>query len=163
MLGIFGKSLIVCVIGSALAGCAAGSSLLNGKGAVPSASNVPVGNSLTMPPDLQLQAPQATSDAYQPNGYVAPPVKTQPGQMASMAPAAPASNNIYGGSAAPAPAAPTGDAYEQAGISKIGPDGKPKSIATLNKELSAYYMAKKRQQNPGYGSIGNIGAIFRDE
>jgi len=156
------KSLIVCGLVAVLAGCSnSGMSLLSGKGQVPQAANVPVGNQLAMPPDLSLAQPTATSDAYQPNGYVAPinqpatPKMAPPSQVASTAP----SNNIYGG-AAPAAPAGTGDVFEQAGISKTKPDGKPKTAVELNKELSAYYMAKKKQQNPSYGSVGNIGSIF---
>ena len=48
-----------------LAGCT--SNLLGGKSHVQQASNVPVGNSLTMPPDLQLRPPGQTTQAYQPN------------------------------------------------------------------------------------------------
>ena len=134
--------------------------MLTGKSA-PSAANVPVGNNLAMPPDLSLNAPAATADAYQPNGYVAPVAQPaapapalQPTQVASVAP----SNNIYGGTSAPA-AGSTGDVFDQAGISKVKPDGTKKTAYELNKELSAYYMAKKKAQNPNYGTIGNIGGL----
>lgn len=135
-------------------------SLLSGKGSVPSAANVPVGNNLAMPPDLSLAQPTATADAYQPNGYVAPLPK--PGAPPAPAPTQMASNSVYGGSATPPAPAPTGDVFDQAGISKTRPDGTKKSASELNKELSAYYIAKKRQQNPSYGTAGNIGAIFSD-
>ena len=61
-----------------------------------------------------------------------------------------------------APAKPVGDIYERNGISKIGPDGKPKSESQLQAELKEVYLAKKRQTNPGYGTIWNLGAIFKD-
>jgi hypothetical protein len=64
--------MIVIVAGLALAGCSNGSSLLNSKSNVPQANNIPVGNALAMPPDLQLAVPTQTSDNYEPNGPVAP-------------------------------------------------------------------------------------------
>ncbi len=141
-------------------GCSSGMGLLTGKVA-PQASAVPVGNNLAMPPDLSLSAPDATTDAYQPNGYVAPagqPAAPKQAPM-KMASAAPVSGNLYGTAAAPA--APIGDVFDQAGISKTKPDGSKKTAAELNKELSAYYMAKKKAANPSYGTAGNIGAIFQ--
>ena len=60
-------------------------------------------------------------------------------------------------------AQPPKDAYERYGISKIGPDGKPKSDTQLYKELHDAQLAEKRRANPNYGTIWNMGNIFKDE
>jgi len=148
--------LLLALATLALGGCSAGAGLLDGKSGVPQASNVPVGNNLALPPDLQLAAPTATSDAYQPNGPVATakPLK----QMATTA--APTSGGLYGTAAASTAAAP-GDIFAQYGISKLNPDGTQKTQSQLADELNAAIRKRKQQQNPGYGTIANIGAIFQ--
>ena len=147
------KKLVLGCLGLALAGCSNGGSFLDSKSQVPSAANIQVGNSLALPPDLQLAVPNQTSDAYQSNGVVAgdadaivsKPLK----QVASAAPIAP-------------PPAKQ-DLYEQYGVSKTNPDGTPKKIDVLQGELKAAILKKKRETNPGYGTISNIGAIFQDQ
>ena len=134
----------------AMAGC---TSLLGGGNANklggPTDVAVPVGNNLTMPPDLQLPAPGSGTDYQVP----AAPVKTA-------ALAKPKSNSIYGdGAAAPA----KGDVFDQYGISKTKPDGTPKTQQELAQELKLAILLKKKQQNPSYGTIGNIGNIFNDQ
>lgn len=100
---------------------------------------------LTMPPDLQLHPPgeAATYAAQQP--VTAPAAKTT--ALPSTVAAVPAVQ---------------GDVYERNGISKTKPDGTPKTQGELDAELKAIYLAKKRQQNPNYGTIRNIGNIFSD-
>ncbi|MFT3986328.1 hypothetical protein [Aestuariivirga sp.] len=101
---------------------------------------------LTMPPDLQLHPPsEAAAYAAQQPAVAAPATK-----MASVPT-----------TVASAPAV-QGDVYERNGISKTKPDGTPKTQAELDAELKAIYLAKKRQQNPNYGTIKNIGNIFSD-
>ena len=53
--------------------------------------------------------------------------------------------------------------YAQAGISVYKPDGTRKSDADLRKELQDYYRAQKKAKNPNYGTVFNIGNIFKDE
>ena len=147
------KKLVLGFVGLALAGCSTAGSLLDPKSQVPSAANVPVGNSLTMPPDLQLAVPNQTSDTYQSNGTVAnsdgaiasKPLK----QAASTAPLVPRPVKQ--------------DLYAQYGVSKINPDGTPKKLDVLQAELKAAILKKKREINPGYGTVTNIGAIFQDQ
>ncbi len=62
-----------------------------------------------------------------------------------------------------APPNPAQTAYEKAGISLTKPDGTKKTDAELREELRAYYIAQKRQKNPNYGTVFNIGNIFSDE
>jgi len=145
-----------------LAGCSGASSLLNGKDTVPSAANVPVGNTLALPPDLQLAPPSGTSDAYQPNGPVALAAPAAPVAASQKLASAPtASGNLYGG--APVAAVPPGDVFDQYGISKINPDGTKKTPLQLHDELEAAILKKKQQANPSYGTFANIGAIFKDQ
>jgi hypothetical protein len=137
-------------IGLLLGGCAS-SGLLDSMGMgssspTPAANNIQVGNSLAMPPDLQLRAPgTAPAQAYQPN-------------VASAE-----SNALYSGpAAAPAPRAPAQDVYAANGISKTKPDGTAKTREELQAELRVALLKKKQQQQPGYGTIRNIGNIFND-
>jgi hypothetical protein len=144
------KFVALLGLAAALGACSSASSLLDTKQMAPQ-GNVATNNPLSLPPDLQLPAPgTATAAAYQ-----APPaVSSVP--LKNTAPA----TSLYGTPVAPVQ--PVGDVFDQNGISKLKPDGTKKTPAELNKELSAVYMARKRQQNPNYGTIGNIGAIFSD-
>ncbi len=147
----------VATLAMMLAGCSAGAGLLTGKENVPQASAVPVGNNLALPPDLQLAAPTQTTDAYQPNGNVAP-ISAPAAKPAKVALAKPGAGSLYG--AAPA-AGTTGDIFDQYGISKFKADGSRKSGFELNEELSAAIKKKKRETNPSYGTIGNVGDLFK--
>jgi hypothetical protein len=167
LIGDFGlKSVPVYLAISTLllAGCSSGAGLLNGKETVPTAANVPVGNSLAMPPDLQLAPPNGTSDAYAPNGAVASAAlaPAPPGVLTRKQAAAAATNaSLYGGT--PVAAAPSGDVFAQYGISRTKPDGTMKTPQELQKELSDAIRKKKQQANPNYGTAANIGAIFQDQ
>ena len=104
---------------------------------------------LTMPPDLSLAQPGTAPAETQPvapssyeNSDVAAPVPTAP---------------------APSGAVSPDDKYRKAGISLNKPDGARKSSAELDAELKAYFVAQKRQQNPNYGTVFNMGNIFKDE
>ena len=132
-----------------MGGCSTG--LLGGGGKVSGpgdTQNIQVGNELAMPPDLALRAPGQVSETYQPN-------KAQNGVYddASLDPAAPP----------PVRRAPQGDIYDQYNVSKTKPDGTKKDGNELAADLRAAILAKKRKQNPSYGTIGNIGAIFSDQ
>jgi len=105
---------------------------------------------LSMPPDLQLPAPGTAVPPSTPAPAIA---SSEPGQVAA-APATP-----YGSSAS----VPEGDVYERYGISKFHPDGTPKTQTELQAELKKAYLAKKQQKNPNYGTVFNIGNIFKDE
>ena len=105
---------------------------------------------LSMPPDLRLPPP---GSAPQPAPALEPSAPSA--QAAAAAPATP-----YGGSSS---AQPEGDVYERTGITKVHPDGTPKTEAELQAELKKIYLAKKQQKNPRYGTVFNIGNIFKDE
>ena len=142
----------IMAIGAALTGCAGGG-LFDvagyGKSMAPNETAVRSGQNLSMPPDLQLRPPSGPiTEDYVPNTAAA-------GTDPASAPA----QDV----AAATPAKPDGDVYERNGISKVRPDGTPKTDLELQAELKSLYLAKKRQKNPSYGTIFNIGNIFKDE
>lgn len=153
-----------------LGGCSTG--LLGGatRAVAPDQQRIAVGNQLTLPPDLQLKAPTNTADGYQPNSGVGKPAEpssnydlasaNDDGQIS----AGTTSGALYGnaGTAPSAPAAKQQDVYAKYGISKFNADGSQKSDAQLKKELKAAMLEEKRRNNPGYGTVRNIGAIFSD-
>jgi hypothetical protein len=57
---------------------------------------------------------------------------------------------------------PQENAYQKFGISKTKPDGTPKTRAELDRELLEAVRAEKRKQNPNYGTVFNMGRIFKD-
>lgn len=142
----------IMATGAVLAGCAGGG-LFDvagyGKSMAPNETAVRSGQNLAMPPDLQLRAPSGPiTEDYVPNTVAAgTDTASDPAQDL----------------AAATPAKPDGDVYERNGISKFHPDGKAKTDQELQAELKALYLAKKRQKNPNYGTIFNIGNIFKDE
>jgi hypothetical protein len=148
---------ILIIAACVIAGCSNGSSLLNNKSNVPQASNIPVGNALTLPPDLQLATPTQTSDNYEPNGPVTP---INPAAPAARPKTQIANASIYDSGVA-TPSQP--DIYAQYGVSKFNADGKPKKPDVLKAELKAAIIKKKRETNPNYGTIANIGSIFNDQ
>lgn len=133
----------------------------SGKDSAPDETQVRVNRNLSMPPDLNLRPPSGEVTEYGEPNQVA---SAQPPAQPAMDQAQPAPQPLQTASAQP-PAAepPKQDVYERYGISKVGPDGKPKSPTKLNKELRDAQMAEKRRANPNYGTIWNMGNVFKDE
>ena len=146
--GVLAMSLV-------LAGCGA-SRLLGGMGLgsspAPQTPTVQTGNNLALPPDLQLRPPGTAAEA---NNQINT-VPAQPAQVASV------DEGLYSTAPAVTPAAPKRDIYAEYGISKMKPDGTPKLEADLRAELKLAIIKRKREQNPGYGTVRNIGNIFSD-
>jgi hypothetical protein len=105
---------------------------------------------LSMPPDMRLPPP--SSEPVETAAVSAEPNFYDDGSATASAPVVPA--------ARPTPAM---GIYEQAGISLTKPDGTKKTDQELREELRLYHIAKKKQANPNYGSVFNIGNIFKDE
>jgi hypothetical protein len=145
------KAAVTAAAVLALAGCSqrGTSELLNDSSSTQMASANP---DLSMPPDLRLPAPgsgPAVSAAPAPaKSYAAPKTYTS----------AKTASPVTGASAAAAQ--PQGDIYDQYGISKVNPDGTQKTGDQLRAELRKAILAKKRESNPSYGTISNIGNIF---
>jgi hypothetical protein len=148
------KNSVIVVLSLVVAGCS--SNLLGGGGGStgPVAEpNIPVGNQLALPPDLALKAPGPTSPTYKSNASLAA-----------------TDNAVYSDDINSAPinreaALPKGtsqDPYEKYGISKVNADGTPKSESKLREELRQAVLAEKRKTNPNYGTVRNIGELFRD-
>jgi hypothetical protein len=110
---------------------------------------------LTMPPDLRLPQPGTTAAAPDPGAALN-------SQAALTAP--PPATSAPSTAAPPAAGTTAADSvYTQAGISLYKPDGTKKSDTELRNELQAYYLAQKKTKNPNYGTVFNIGNIFKDE
>jgi hypothetical protein len=145
--GVLAMSLV-------LAGCGGASRLLGGMGLgssapAPQAPVVRTGNNLALPPDLQLRPPGTVTETYQANPAPPAPVETASVEDGLYAPVA------------PAPVVKK-DIYAEYGISKTKPDGTPKLEGDLRNELKQAILKRKRETNPGYGTIRNIGGIFSD-
>ena len=145
--GVLAMSLV-------LAGCGGASRLLGGMGLgssdpAPQTPTVRTGNNLALPPDLQLRPPGTATETYQPNPAPPAPVQTASAEEGLYAPVT------------PAPVVKK-DIYAEYGISKTKPDGTPKLEADLKAELKQAMIKRKRETNPGYGTVHNIGAIFSD-
>ncbi len=139
-------------VGLLLSACSSAGVLgsLTGGGTTPTpaSNNIQVGNTLAMPPDLQLRAPaDAATDTYQPNVASTPEPQTALVQPKTVVPVV---------------RPPAEDVYAQYGISKTKPDGTQKTKDQLQAELKAAMLKKKRETQPGYGTIFNMGNIFSD-
>ena len=122
------------------------------------AGAAPMRQDLTMPPDLRLPEPGTTAALPDPGAVNSAAALTAPPLAA-----APATKTT---TAAAVPAAPAGgpeSVYTNAGISLYNPDGTKKTDQQLRNELQAYYIAQKKAKNPNYGTVFNIGNIFKDE
>jgi hypothetical protein len=92
------------------------------------------------------------TENYQPNAVTTAPVETA---------------SLYDGSdaavASPVARAPVKtDIYAEYGISRSKPDGTAKTKEELQAELKLAILKRKQFQQPGYGTIRNIGNIFKD-
>ncbi len=168
MIGKFGK-LSVVLGGIVLAGCSETSfkdAFDMGKVA-PDETQVQQNRALTMPPDLQLRAPGggAGQPAIANNG---PAVSTQPPQYGSVPqngaqpqytpPPQPRQASAPTGQ----PAAPVQDVYARNGISRIRPDGTPKTNEELIVELRALKQKRQQATNPNYGTVFNLPKVWAD-
>jgi len=161
---------------TALAGCSENSfkdSFDMGKFS-PDETKVQANRSLTMPPDLQLRAPDG-SVPNRPVANNAPPVSTQPPQYGT-APQYGAQPQYgtqppqYGqppqrqASLPPAtqPVVPRQDVYARNGISRPRPDGSPKTNEELINELRAKKKSRQRAANPNYGTVFNLPKVWSD-
>jgi hypothetical protein len=156
-----GLAVLLALAASACSETAVQDLLGNGKADRPDASQITVSQNLSMPPDLQLRAPpEGPSNDNQATAVQQPVEPAQPVAAATE----PLSQ--------PKPLRPTKtasleepkqDVYERYGIAKTYPDGKPKPERVLVEELRQAQLAEKRKANPNYGTIWNIGNVFKDE
>jgi hypothetical protein len=147
---------VLGVMAFGLAGC--GSTMSNWLEKDTPTQTAVVNRDLTMPPDMRLappgSAPAAPEASYQSNeSDIYSGENLDAPSTASAAPAAPA---------APRPSA-ADNVYTEAGISLTKPDGTKKTDVELREELRQIQLAKKKQKNQNYGTVFNIGNIFKDE
>jgi hypothetical protein len=142
-----------------LAGCS--SSLLNSKANVVPSNNVQVGNNLALPPDLSLPAPGTGPQTYQTASVADESIYGGDESSAALKPAAP--GKLTRGQQASLNNGSQGDIYDQYGISKFKPDGTKKEEWELKAELKAAIVKRKKQQNPRYGTVFNMGNIWSDQ
>jgi hypothetical protein len=120
------------------------------------AQSTAVRSDLTMPPDLRLPPPGTTAPAPDPGAEL--------GDQVALTAPPPAAPSAPTRSAPPAAGVtPADSVYTEAGISLTKPDGTRKTDAELRAELQQYYLAQKKAKNPNYGTVFNIGNIFKDE
>ena len=159
-MGVRMKSAVVTVLlgvmAVSLAGC--GSTMRNYLEKETPGETTAMRSDLTMPPDLRLPQPGTTAAAPDPGAASRTAALTAPPPDLDQAPAA--TKPVTATKAATSAA---DDIYTQAGISLYNADGTKKSDAQLRQELQAYYLAQKRAKNPNYGTVMNIGNIFKDE
>ena len=173
-----GVTVLLCLTGLSLAGCA--SSMRSYLEKDTPTENLNARQDLTMPPDLRLPPPGTTAaapDSGVPNARAAtqtaslttPPSDVPVYNPSATAPlaaapkAAPVATRKVATPAAPPASNGIDSVYTNAGISLNNPDGTRKTDAQLREELQAYYIAQKKAKNPSYGTVFNMGNIFKDQ
>ncbi|WP_421695622.1 hypothetical protein [Aestuariivirga sp.] len=165
-----GPVVLLCLATLSLSGC--GSTMRGYLEKDTPTEQVAVRQDLTMPPDLRLPPPGTTAAAPDPGALStqnslsaappAAPLTVIPGNTPAAAPRAVTPAPVTTATTTAAASGP--DAiYVNAGISVTNPDGTRKSDQQLRAELQAYYIAQKKAKNPNYGSVFNMGNIFKDE
>lgn len=152
-----GVTVLLGLVAFALTGC--GSTMRNyleRDTPTATASVAPIRQDLTMPPDLRLPEPGTTTALPDPGATSSAAALTAP-------PPAAATKSATAAAVPAAPANGPDSVYTNVGISLYNPDGTKKSDQQLRSELQAYYIAQKKAKNPNYGTVFNIGNIFKDE
>jgi hypothetical protein len=146
----------------------------------PDETQVTVNQPLSVPPDLQLRPPSATEPpqvaSQPPAGRAAPSGQLQQPQDITLAPgpeeaaprpqqSAPQPQQSAPQTLQPEPqtaAAEPQDVYARWGVSRHHPDGREKTQIELNEEMRQKRDEVRRQQDPNYGTIWNLGNIWSD-
>lgn len=139
------------VMAFGLAGC--GSTMSNWLEKDTPTQTAVVNRDLTMPPDMRLAPPGSAPDAPAANYASNEPDLYTGNDNPPVQPVAPA---------APRPTV-ADNSYTQAGISLTKPDGTKKTDQELREEYRQLQIAKKKQKNQSYGTVFNMGNIFKDE
>ncbi len=141
---------------------------------VPNEKLVATNPPLSVPPDLRLPPPGqgaanadvvGTASAGSAQTLAAPPADAT---AAAYGPDAMATEQTRAARATKTAAATPerkndvyDDIFARYGISRYHPDGREKTIAELNRELAEKIKEEKRRKNPNYGTIFNIGSLFK--
>jgi len=127
---------------------------------------------LSVPPDMQLRPPSNAKGASRaqastaparglsnPPAYGSAPATPAPARTMAATPGAPAAANV---DAQGRPISSYDKIYIKHGIDVYNPDGTHKKTVELNRELAERIKAEKKAKNPNYGTIFNMGNIFKD-
>lgn len=168
------RAAVLIAFGGVVAGCSeTGFQDFIGAGKyVPDETQVAVNQPLSVPPDLQLRPPsnepQQVASAPRPTEQPASGDLQQPqdlGLSPQDEPAAPPAQVQTQSQPQPQQQANAGepqDVYAQWGVSRYNPDGTEKSQLELNEEMRRKRDEVKRQEDPNYGTIWNLGSIWSD-
>jgi hypothetical protein len=165
------RAAVLIAFGGVVAGCSeTGFQDFMGAGKyAPDETQVTVNQPLSVPPDLQLRPPSnepqrvasaprapASGDLQQPQDLgltpqdqpSAPPAQVQPQQLQQPQQQADAGEPQ--------------DVYARWGVSRHHPDGREKSQLELSEEMRRKREEVKRQEDPNYGTIWNLGSVWGD-
>ena len=115
---------------------------------------------LSVPPDMNLRPPSGTTGDVRADAAPVAAARPLP---------APGAGGPAAGGAVKTAARGTGNAsvpafydiYTKHGINIRKPDGSLRPVAELNKELARKQREMKRRENPNYGTIFNIGSLWK--
>jgi hypothetical protein len=165
---------VLIAFGGVVAGCSeTGFQDFIGAGKyAPDESQVAVNQPLSVPPDLQLRPPsdepRQVASAPQPSQQPASGNLQQPQDLdlsprdQPSAPPAQAQTQPQQQPQQQADAGQPQDIYARWGVSRHHPDGREKSQLELNEEMRQKRADVKRQEDPNYGTIWNLGSIWSD-
>jgi hypothetical protein len=166
------RAAVLMAVGGVVAGCSeTGFQDVIGAGKyTPDETQVTVNQPLSVPPDLQLRPPsnepQQVASAPAPIEQPASGDLQQPQDLALSPQDQPVAAQVQP-QPQPQPqqqanAGEPQDIYAQWGVSRNHPDGREKSQLELNEEMRAKRDEAKRQQDPNYGTIWNLGSVWSD-
>lgn len=159
---------VLVAFGGVVAGCSeTGFQDMIGAGKyAPDETQVTVNQPLSVPPDLQLRppsdAPQQVASAPQPIDQPAAGDLQQPQDLGLAPQDQPAAPQAQPQPQRQASAGEPQDIYARWGVSRLHPDGTEKSQLELNEEMRRKRDEAKRQEDPNYGTIWNLGSIWSD-
>jgi hypothetical protein len=163
------QAAVLVVFGGFVAGCSeTGFQDFIGAGKyAPDETQVSVNQPLSVPPDLQLrppsnEQPQTVASVPQDTQQPASGDLQQPQDLTLSAPADPAAPQAEPQPQQQADLGQPQDIYARWGVSRHHPDGREKSQIELNAEMREKQLEVKRQQDPNYGTIWNLGSIWSD-
>ena len=114
---------------------------------------------LSVPPDMQLRPPADAAPVPQQAAAAANDGNLSSPQSLDAVPTPGESQQpvtING-----KPVSKADEIYVKHGINPYKPDGTHKTVVELNRELAAKIREEKKRKNPKYGTIFNIGELFK--
>ena len=162
------RAAVLIAFGGVAAGCSeTGFQDFIGAGKyAPDETQVAANQPLSVPPDLQLRPP---SDEPQQVASASPPIEQaasgdlqQPQDLGLSPQDQPSAPPSQPQPQQQADAGQPQDIYARWGVSRHHPDGTEKSQLELNEEMRRKRDEVKRQEDPNYGTIWNLGSVWSD-